>query len=77
MEVLMPLVKMKTGESAILKEINWGEKMKQKLQSMGLIPGTLVSIISAGNKGPIVIDVRGSRLALGRGIVSQIEVDPV
>lgn len=73
----MPLVNMKTGQSAILLEINWGDKMKYKLQSMGLIPGTRVSIVSSGKRGPIVIDVRGSRLALGRGIVSKIEVEPV
>ena len=52
-----------------------GEKMKQKLLSMGLTPGTPVSIVSSGNRGPVIIDVRGSRLALGRGIVSKIEVE--
>lgn len=73
----MPLMMMQSGQKAILKDICWGAKMKQKLQSMGLTPGTPVSIISAGKRGPVIIDVRGSRLALGRGIVSKIEVDPV
>lgn len=73
----MPLLNIKTGQRAVLVEINWGDKMKHKLQSMGLVPGTIISVVSSGSKGPIVIDVRGSRLALGRGIVSKIEVDPL
>lgn len=71
----MPLMNLKSGQQGILKEINWGDKLKHKLQEMGLTPGTPVSMITNGKRGPVILDVRGSRLALGRGIVSKINVD--
>jgi Fe2+ transport system protein FeoA len=42
---------------------------------MGLTPGTKVTVIrSAPFHGPIELKVRGSRLALGRGMAERIIV---
>lgn len=71
----MPLLKMQTGQTAILKDIFWGTKLRSKLYDMGMTPGTPISMISASGRGPVILDVRGSRLALGRGIIEKIEVE--
>ncbi len=42
---------------------------------MGLTPGVRFSIISKTNSGPIIIEIRGARLALGRGIAEKIDVE--
>ena len=43
---------------------------------MGLIPGTRVSVVkSTPFHGPMDISVRGSRLALGRGMAERIFVE--
>lgn len=73
----MPLNQLQIGQRAILKDISWGVKLKRKLYDMGMTPGTQVSVVSSSGKGPLIIDVRGSRLALGRGIVQKIDVDLV
>lgn len=75
----MPLFMAKTGKEVVLKEINWGIKMKKKLQDMGLTPGVKLSVVSGSgrNPGPIIIDVRGTRLALGKGLVSNILVEEI
>ena len=43
---------------------------------MGLTPGTPVTVVkSAPFKGPLEVLVRGSRLALGRGMAEKIFVE--
>ncbi len=71
----MPLIQMQTGQKAILTDMTWGMKLRRKLYDMGMTPGTQVSMISASGRGPVILDVRGSRLALGRGIVEKINVE--
>jgi DtxR family Mn-dependent transcriptional regulator len=43
---------------------------------MGLTPGTVVTVVkSAPFHGPVEVQVRGSRLALGRGMAERIVVE--
>jgi ferrous iron transport protein A len=42
---------------------------------MGLLPGVEVEIISNTPGDPFILDVRGSRLALGRGMAHKIFVN--
>jgi len=52
----------------------WG--FEKRLNDMGLTPGTRVTVVkSAPFHGPLEILVRGSRLALGRGIAERIYVE--
>jgi len=41
---------------------------------MGLSPGVNLRIIQSQIPGPVIIDLRGSRLALGRGMAQRIIV---
>lgn len=52
---------------------SWG--LERRLMDMGLTPSTVVTVVkSAPFKGPIEIIVRGSRLALGRGVAKRVLV---
>jgi len=43
---------------------------------LGLTPGTIVTVVkSAPFHGPVEVRVRGSRLALGRGMAERIFVE--
>jgi DtxR family Mn-dependent transcriptional regulator len=53
---------------------DWG--FGKRLMDMGLTPGTKVTVVkSAPFHGPFEILVRGSRLALGRGMAERIFVE--
>jgi len=67
----------KPGNKVVLKEITWGQKLRKKLQDMGLTPGVRFDIVSATSNGPVIIDIRGTRLALGHGILSKIMVEEI
>jgi DtxR family Mn-dependent transcriptional regulator len=74
------LTKLKDGESGIITSIdsNPGRRFgfRRRLEDMGLTPGTIVTVVkSAPLHGPLEILLRGSRLALGRGMASRIYVE--
>jgi Fe2+ transport system protein FeoA len=79
----VPLTALKDGETGIVVSINpgrgegcgrgWG--FEKRLMDMGLTPGVEVVVVkSAPFHGPIEVIVRGSRLALGRGMAERIFV---
>ncbi len=41
---------------------------------MGLVPGVRVRVLHGGPGGPMMIELRGSRLGLGRGVTHRILV---
>ena len=52
----------------------WG--FRKRLEDMGLTPGTKVTVVkSAPFHGPLEVYVRGSRLAIGRGMAERIFVE--
>lgn len=50
------------------------EAVTRRLQALGINDGTTVKILNRKRKGAMIIQVRGTRLALGRHISSCIEV---
>ena len=53
-----------------------GWRFGKRLEDMGLTPGTEVTVVkSAPFSGPLEIRVRGSRLAIGRGMAERILVE--
>lgn len=62
------------GERVIVSSVKAGWGLQRRLADMGLTPGVEVKVISSGRPGQVVIEVRGSRLALGHGVASKITV---
>lgn len=70
----MPLSTIEKGQKVIIDSINFNTKVRRKLQDMGLTPGVKLNVVSKSLLGPLVVEVRGTRIALGKGIVSNIQV---
>ena len=79
----VPLTDLRNGEIGIVSCIKtghgrapWrGRGFEKRLMDMGLTPGTEVMVVkSATFHGPLEISVKGSRLALGRGMAKRIFV---
>ena len=70
----MPLSMVSEGDSVKLVEIKAGWGLVRRLTDMGLTPGTVIKVVNKQGAGPMLIEVRGSRLALGRGICHHIRV---
>lgn len=73
---LFPLSMTSIGETVCLESISGGEKINQHLTALGLTPGIEISIIQDSG-GPLLISVRDSRIALGRGMAQKIMVSQI
>ncbi len=71
----MVLTGINAGENVVLIDIEGGRGIKSKLYSMGLVPGAKLTVLNQNVAGPIMIDLKNSRLALGRGIAQKIIVE--
>lgn len=71
----MPLAMLSENEEAKVVEVRGGRGLVRRLSELGFTPGAKVKILFSNSPGPVVIDVRGSRIALGRGLLMRIIVD--
>ena len=72
---IIPLTHLKTGEKGKIVAVRGGRMVIQRLNDLGLTIGTdLIIKGEAPWGGPVQILVRGSTLALGRGIAAKIMV---
>jgi len=74
---LMPLPMVSPGEVVQVADIRGGWGLTRRLANMGLLPGTNIRVISSQMPGPVVIEVKGTRLALGYGMAQKILVTEV
>jgi Fe2+ transport system protein FeoA len=75
MNALMSLAMASPGEEVRLVGVRGGWGIRRRLADMGLTPGEKVWVVQSGHRGPLIIAVRDSRLALGRGMAHKIMVE--
>ena len=75
--VYKPLTMTRAGETVFVTAVEAGHKLKTRLSSMGLLPGVEVRVVSNNARGPFIVAVGDTRLALGRGMAHKILVEPV
>jgi Fe2+ transport system protein FeoA len=63
------------GKYKLLNLDKLGVILKQRVADMGLIGCDFLVVIN--NRGPVLIEVRGTRLAIGRGMAQKIEIEEV
>ena len=55
--------------------VNAETELKRHVETLGLTPGTRVKVISSNRVG-CVLELRGSRIAMGAELAGAIQVDP-
>ena len=70
----MPLAMARPGELVTVIGVRAGWGLQRRLADMGLTPGVRIRVISSQMPGPILIDLRGSRLVLGHGVAQKVMV---
>ncbi|MCD6559493.1 MAG: ferrous iron transport protein A [Palaeococcus sp.] len=72
---MLPLAFAGEGMRVIVRGINGGRGVLSRLIELGLAPGSEVIILRNQMAGPLIVAVRGSQLALGRGLAMKIQVE--
>jgi ferrous iron transport protein A len=71
---LVPVNKLSAGQSGIVRGVEGGRGLVQRLAAVGLFAGREVHVIR--NSGPLIVRIRHDRLILGRGMAHRILVEP-
>jgi DtxR family Mn-dependent transcriptional regulator len=74
--LLTQLSKMRPGDAGKVAFTRGGGTACQRIADMGLCPGAEVKVVNAAPfQGPVEVEVRGTRLALGRGLAEKVYVE--
>jgi ferrous iron transport protein A len=71
---LTPVAELPTGEKGLLMTLQMGRNELTRCSSLGLTPGTEVTMVQNLGRGPLILKVRGTNIALGRGQAVQLFV---
>lgn len=71
------LTEVSENTNVILNTLRNKRRLRRKLQEMGLTEGVRFKVVSNTNNGPVVVNVRGSKLALGYGMSKKILVKEI
>lgn len=69
------LSEMTTGDDATILAIQGGRMVNNRLASLGFTPGVQVNVTQNYGRGPLIVTVRGTRVAIGRGEAAKIIVE--
>lgn len=71
------LTDIKKGQRGTIVSILGGQMAVKRLSDLGLTPGTEIKVLRKIQLyGPVEIEVRGSNIALGRGLALKIQIKP-
>ncbi len=60
------------GKKYKIIKILGGHRLNSRLCAMGLLPGETFRVYAAARGGPLCITVKGSKFAVGRGMVDRV-----
>ncbi len=66
-----------SGESVQIRRMDGGHQFLSRLASLGFTPGAHLQVIQNYGHGPIIVRLRDTRVALGRGEANKILVQEV
>jgi Fe2+ transport system protein FeoA len=69
---ILPLSSIQAGQTVILVDILGRSRLAQRLAELGLTPQTPITVLQSMPGQPLLIRVRGSRLAIDRAIADQL-----
>lgn len=72
---MVSLSDLPVNEKATIRSFTIGRLETNRLASLGLTPGAHVNMTQNYGRGPLIVLVRGTRVALGRGEAAQIFVE--
>ena len=69
------LSQIEQGKRVLVNSLLEGNELNRRLTSLGFTPGVDVEIMQNYGRGPMIVKIRGTKVALGRGEAEKIKVD--
>ncbi len=74
MEDNLLLSEVSHGATAVLVSMEGGHDFQSRLAALGFTPGTQLQVVQNLGRGPMIVCLRDTRIALGRGEARKIHV---
>ncbi|MDF1514036.1 MAG: FeoA family protein [Anaerolineae bacterium] len=71
---MVPLADLHMGSQALIHSFEGGHNFIARLAALGFTPGAPVKVMRNHGIGPMIVAIRGTRIALGRGEARRIWV---
>lgn len=71
---MVPLSKLEVGEVGVVQQLNGGRGVVSRLAALGFTLDAEVRVMQNFGRGPLIVNVRDTRIALGRGEAGKIQV---
>ncbi|EJU23559.1 FeoA domain protein [Peptoanaerobacter stomatis] len=71
----MPLSMMNTGDKCLVTLVKGNPEQKKFLENLGFVIGAQITVISV-NSGNMIVNIKDSRVALGKDMTNKIMVVP-
>jgi ferrous iron transport protein A len=62
------------GEVGVVHELAGGCRFMSRLATLGFTPGAKLTMVQNFGHGPLIVGIRGTRIALGRGEAAKVYV---
>ena len=73
---MMALDTVEVRKQARVISINGGHRVRAHLNTLGIHVGDWLTVVErAPFRGPLLVEINGTRLALGRGVASKVQVE--
>ena len=69
-----PLAQLSVEERGTVAELHGGRHFVSRLATLGFTPGAELVVVQNFGRGPLIVRVRDTRIALGRGEAERIYV---
>jgi ferrous iron transport protein A len=69
------LAELPTGTRAVVRALRGGQELMSRLTALGLVAGAPVEVLQNRGRGPLLVRVCDTRIALGRGEAVKVLVD--
>ena len=70
----MSLAQIETGSKVLVENLSAGQRFRHRMAELGIFPGALIRVLKREGRGPLLIQIGGSRLMLGRRMAEKITV---
>jgi ferrous iron transport protein A len=64
-----------SGETVQIQKMQGGHQFLSRLASLGFTPGAQLRVVQNYGHGPLIVSLRGTRIALGRGEAQKILIE--
>lgn len=73
----MQLKELQPGRKAVILRLEGGCMVLSRLAAMGFTPGVVITVLRTSDHGPLLVSLRGARVALGRQEADLIQIQPL